>query len=142
MIKADEFYEKAKADVEALKLRQTQIAEKFAKYDRLQREIVPALHEAILRLNEAQRRVDQHNAVDLKSEREQLLTQLESNWSSTAERRVYEIFAALRTVRWVGHDWRALNVYIEGIKTPTGRLRRSWRGLMAWVHEPQKEAAA
>jgi ABC-type transporter Mla subunit MlaD len=79
-------FEAAQADLAHLRERETQIRAKFEKYSRLTSEIQALVADAILKLTEAQRKVDLVSAPALKIELEQVLTELDSKWTSAGER--------------------------------------------------------
>jgi predicted nuclease with TOPRIM domain len=135
-------HERALKDVEHLKERQAQIREKFEKYTRMNAEIGPLLANAIHKLNVLQRQVDQIDAHKLRAELETVLDRLTAKWSTEDERRVFELFSALKLAGWCGgRDWMSVKLYVDGIKEPRGRIRRSWKGLLLWVNEPKDKAA-
>ncbi len=107
------------------------VAESTQRLVVLDREIAQAKS----RLAHEQLRVDSEQHAFLLAELRELLAVLDKSWSSVAERRVGEIFAAFRMAKLSGQDARAFGVYVDALKNPKGgQPRRTWAGLLSWVH--------
>ena len=84
----------------------------------------------------------ERHLAELRTTLAQHLHELDHNgWNPSTERKVFEVFAALRQAKRSGHSWEALNLYVEKLKNPSAtKTKRAWGDLLAWV-KPQAEAA-
>jgi DNA repair ATPase RecN len=73
---------------------------------------------------------------ELKTELAQHCHELDQHgWNPAGERRITEILATFRMVKFSGQSAEALRHFIEQLKNPNGgrQVRRSWSQLVEWV---------